>query len=75
MSSAQEKVKIVTNLHKQFINLNRWKLCVLPKDSGLKDKEFIEKLEGIPASCEIYVKDKKAEPRAIVCFFLGYVLK
>lgn len=47
--NTEEKVKIATKLlfRQQFKN----KLCGLTRGSDIKDKEFLEILEGIP-SCE-----------------------
>ena len=69
--SKQEKLKIATKLHRQFSHPSGKKLCGVAKDAGMKDKEFMEILEDIPASCEFCLRHKKVEPRPIVGFSLG----
>ena len=66
-----EKIKIATNLHRQFSHPSYKKLCDLVKNAGIRDPEFIKILRVLPNSCEVCIRYKKTEPRSIVGFILG----
>ena len=66
-----EKIKIATELHRQFSHPGNKKLCDLVKNAGIRDLEFIKILLVLPNSCEVWIRYKKTESRPIVGFTLG----
>ena len=67
----KEKMKIVKKLHGQFSHCSGRKLSILAKNSGIVDQEFLKICEEFPASCDICLTLKRAEPRPIVGFSLA----
>ena len=69
--NSAEKLKIASNLHKQFSHLTGKKLKDLAKNAGITDQEFLTMLKEIPSSCETCLRYKKVQPRPVVGFSLA----
>ena len=64
-------MRIAEKLHAQFSHCSGRKLSILAKNSGIVDQEFLKICEEFPASCDICLTLKRAEPRPIVGFSLA----
>ena len=71
LRTSKKKIKITTNLQRQFSHPRSKKLCDLVKNAGIRDPEFIKILQVLPNSSEVCIRYKQTEPRPIVGFTLG----
>ena len=66
-----EKVKVLTKLHKQFAHPTLKRLSDLLKDAGVYDSECAEILLSISEKCEVCLKLHKTPPRPAVALPLA----
>ena len=66
-ATSTEKDKMCMKIHKQISHAHGNKLTKLVKDAGVKDQEFIEKIQSVQDRCNICIKYKKAPAKPIVC--------
>ena len=61
------KEKMCMKIHRQFSHAHGNKLAKLVKDAGVKDQEFVRKIQSIQDRCNICIQYKKPPPKPIVC--------
>ena len=66
-ATSGEKEKMCMKIHRQFCHAHGNKLAKLVKDAGVKDKDFIAKIQSIQDKCNICIKYKKPPAKPIVC--------